>query len=319
MQSQPADRHPPRLHTPSVPQCPVQQPAQFVPQVQVAGQTTPSPLHIPPKHSPGGTQVPWPPGRLGSLAQQARPGIQESSTPVRQRQPRSKQVACAAVRSGLRPTAATAPRAACIARAITPRREVRAANPRTRSSNRLCSKMSPFYLHIPQRKLNASGTGTGVSAIAGATLGAVVTPVARVRAVAAGRAARRIAITRVRAHAGSPRHSRIGCTADQRGIAGMQCPARAAAPDIVAIESSPGPHWQACNDQRSRHRHNAAYQTAARLSCRQRTGHRIEPLAIHRRASLNCRLDVSHAGVQTISRDRRTGNSDFPSEAPTRR
>lgn len=141
MQSHPAERQPPRLQTPSSPQCPVQQPLQFVPQVQVDGQTTPSPLHIPPKHSPGGTQVPCPPGRWGSSAQQARPGIQESRTPVRQRQPRSKHGACAAVRPAISPTAAIAPTAACSARAITPRRDVRAANPRTSSSNRPCSKI----------------------------------------------------------------------------------------------------------------------------------------------------------------------------------
>jgi hypothetical protein len=82
MQSQPAVRHGPGAQSPSLPQCPEQQSRQFFPQEQAGGQTTLSLLQSPPKHWLGGTQVPEPPGRFGSSAQQTSPGVQLSGAPV---------------------------------------------------------------------------------------------------------------------------------------------------------------------------------------------------------------------------------------------
>jgi hypothetical protein len=141
MHSHPAERQAPKPHNPSCRQKPEQQPTQFSPRAQVGGQTTPSPLQRPPKHWLGGTQVPEPPGRSGSSAQQTRPGVQEFNTPVRQRQSSSAQGRICAPASRLSsPIAASATVAA--PRANRPRalrRDCREASRFARSSNRFFS------------------------------------------------------------------------------------------------------------------------------------------------------------------------------------
>lgn len=143
MHSQPAERHGPPPQSPSLPQYPEQQPRQFVSRVQVAGQTTPSPLQVPAKHWLGGTHVPEPPGASGLSAQQTSPGVQEARSPGRQRQPSSAQGRiCAAARE--RPSAipAIAASAAFPERASNPRRVPRREKRRVSSSNRSCSTIS---------------------------------------------------------------------------------------------------------------------------------------------------------------------------------
>lgn len=143
MQLQPAERQGPAPQSPSLPQYPEQQSMQFDSRVQVAGQTTPSPLQVPAKHWLGGTHVPDPPGASGLSAQQTRPGVHEVGSPGRQRHPSSAQGRiCAEARN--RPIAApvTATIAACPARASSPRRLLRRAKRRVSSSKQLYSMSS---------------------------------------------------------------------------------------------------------------------------------------------------------------------------------
>lgn len=307
MQSQPASRQPPWLQSPSCPQNPEQQPAQVVPQAHDAGQTTASPLHNPPKHWLGGTQVPRPPGWSGLSAQQTSPGMQAFGVPGRQWQPSSAQGRiCADALISLNPTAARTPATAdCPSRRNVCRRDCRPANWRVRRSNWLCSTMS----------LLRSGARSQVATPARAAGRAIVAPVARRATTSARPHARATAVARQRADASAAGHPGGGWAADQAIVARVPRSGRATAADIVAIEAGPRPDRERRRQRRTGKRGRTPQEAASRPAVRHRSGHRIEPLAIHPAAPVQALPSSVGAGTVagiTVTRKRRAGSPVRP-------
>ena len=130
--------------------------------------------------------------------------------------------------------------------------------------------------------LSQSGSGTAsiVAAIAGAALRAVVAPVAGAGAILSPARTRPVAVIRVRADPRPSGHAGVGCAADESIDAGMKRAGGAAAANPRAVMSGFAPRRNPGRDQGTSSGSQAAQRAAPGLPCRQRTGHRIEPLSI---------------------------------------
>ena len=125
-----------------------------------------------------------------------------------------------------------------------------------------------------------SGTGTVIAAIAGAALRAVVAPVAGTGAILSPASTRPVAVIRVRADPGASRHARGGRAADEPINAGIERAGSTAAADVGAVVSGLASCRDPGHDQGTGSGCQAAQRAAPGLPCRQRTGHRVEPLSI---------------------------------------